>query len=205
MGPLTELHVADVALVRGERMVQRALNFRVIAGHSIVIGGRNGAGKTSLLRAIAGLLEPRSGSIVLRLSDGRALASGEDRGPFVGWIGHLDAIKPQLTPAEHLEFHLRYHRRKRRIADALTQSGLTELRDVPAQYLSTGQQRRIAFARLILVGRPLWLLDEPLSTLDPHGKNLVRDLITRHCAEGGIVLAASHEPLGTETQVLELT
>jgi heme exporter protein A len=204
VAPLSELQIKDVALVRGERLIQSDLSFRIREGGSMAIGGRNGAGKTSLLRAIAGLLEPRSGSIVLRLRDGRALASGEERGPFVGWIGHKDGIKPQLTPAEHLEFQLRYLQRKICIDDALAQSGLTNLRDVPAQFLSAGQQRRLAFARLIISGRPLWLLDEPLSALDPHGRNFVRALTTSHCAGGGMVLAATHEPLGTETQVVEL-
>ncbi|MGH6889735.1 MAG: heme ABC exporter ATP-binding protein CcmA [Rhizomicrobium sp.] len=204
MGSLSELQVQDVALVRGERVVQRGLDFRAAAGCSLAIGGRNGAGKTSLLRAIAGLLEPASGSIVVRLNDGRTIVSADERGSFVGWVGHQNAIKPQLTPAEHLEFHARYFRRDDRIDEALERSGLADLRDVPAQYLSAGQQRRIAFARLILMGRPLWLLDEPFSALDLHGRALVRDLVANHCAGGGVVLAATHEPIGTGTPSIEL-
>lgn len=191
-------------LVRGERVVQRCVDFRVAAGCSLAIGGRNGAGKTSLLRAIAGLLDPIAGSIVLQLNDGSALAAGEERGPFVGWVGHQDAVKPQLTPAEHLEFHQRYFRLGGRIDEALERSGLLEIRDVPAQYLSAGQQRRIAFARLMAAARPLWLLDEPLSALDRYGRSLVRDLVVAHCADGGIVLAATHEPIGSETHSIEL-
>lgn len=204
VSPLSELQVQDVALVRGEREVQRDLGFRIASGSSVAITGRNGAGKTSLLRAIAGLLEPASGSIVVKLNDGSILASGEERGPLVAWIGHQDAVKPQLTPAEHLEFHRHYFGLTGSVEGTLVQSGLAELRDVPAGYLSAGQQRRIAFGRLILSARPLWLLDEPLSALDARGRDMVRDLIEKHCAGGGIVLSATHEPIGTESRSIEL-
>lgn len=204
MGPLSELQVRDVALARGERVVQRGLDFQVGAGCSVAIGGRNGAGKTSLLRAIAGLLEPLSGRIAIRLNDGREIAGGDERSLFVGWVGHQDAVKPQFTPAEHLDFHLRYLGQSTGIEEALARSGLGELRDVPAQYLSAGQQRRIAFGRLILAMRPLWLIDEPFSALDGCGRRMVCDLIASHCAAGGIVLAATHEPIGTETLTVEL-
>ncbi|HEY3639063.1 MAG TPA: heme ABC exporter ATP-binding protein CcmA, partial [Rhizomicrobium sp.] len=166
--------------------------------------GRNGAGKTSLLRAIAGLLEPRAGDIRLRLHNGDIVAAGEERGAFVGWVGHLDGIKPQLTPLEHLKFQTNYMGGSGDKDAPLSACGLAPYRDLPAQYLSAGQRRRLAFARLICSDRPLWLLDEPFSALDGEGKNFIRTLIERHCAEGGIVVAATHEPLGITGAALEL-
>jgi heme exporter protein A len=200
-----ELAVQDLVLVRGDRLVQQRLSFRVVAGETLAVSGRNGAGKTSLLRAIAGLLELKSGSISLRLDGGRSVTSGEERGQYVGWIGHQDGIKPQLTPLEHLNFYRAYFRCGGNAADALARTGLAQIRDLPAQYLSAGQRRRLAFARLVLGFRPLWLFDEPLSTLDTEGRNFVRLLIEKHCSVGGIVVAATHEPLGVRSVELELS
>jgi heme exporter protein A len=157
------------------------------------------------LRAIAGLLEQQSGSISLRLQGGRVVTSGEERGQYVGWIGHQDGIKLQLTPFEDLNFHWAYYHCGGDIADALTRTGLARIRDLPAQYLSAGQRRRLAFARLILDSRPLWLFDEPFSALDTEGRNFVRLLIESHCSAGGIVVAATHEPLGVCSVELELS
>jgi heme exporter protein A len=201
---LAELEAENLLLMRGGRRVQHDLNFRAAAGETLAITGRNGAGKTSLLRAIAGLLEPRAGEIRFRLQEGTIVSGGEDRGLYVGWIGHQDGVKPQLTPFEHLKFHLKYDRHADDIEAALAQFGLARYRDLPAQYLSAGQRRRLAFARLLLAARPLWLLDEPFSALDGQGRDFVRTLIGRHCAAGGIVVAATHEPLGVTGDALEL-
>ncbi|MGH6878699.1 MAG: heme ABC exporter ATP-binding protein CcmA, partial [Rhizomicrobium sp.] len=162
-------------------------------------------GKTSLLRAIAGLLEVRSGSIVFRLRNAHAVTTGEERGQFAGWIGHRDGVKPQFTPRQHLSFHKSYYHCGGDIENALARTGLARLGDLPSQYLSAGQRRRLAFARLILGQRPLWLFDEPLSALDAEGKEFVRQSIERHCSKGGIVVAATHEPLGVGNLLLELS
>jgi heme exporter protein A len=201
---LAQLEAENLLLMRGGRRVQHDLGFRAAAGETLAITGRNGAGKTSLLRAIAGLLEPRAGEIRFRLPEGTIVSAAEDRGLFVGWIGHQDGVKPQLTPFEHLKFYLSYERRSGDIDAALARFGLGRYRDLPAQYLSAGQRRRLAFARLLLAARPLWLLDEPFSALDGEGKDFVRTLIERHCAAGGIVVAATHEPLGVTGDALEL-
>jgi heme exporter protein A len=201
---ITELEVENLVLVRGGRRVQDGLNCRVAGGQTLVVTGRNGAGKTSLLRALAGFLEPRAGEIRLRLESGVIISNGDERGPFMGWIGHHDGVKPQLTPFEHLKFHLAFDGHAGDPDAALKQCGLWALRDLPAQYLSAGQRRRLAFARLMLADRPLWLLDEPFSALDAEGKVFVRRLIERHAASGGIVIAATHEPLGVEGATLEL-
>ncbi|HTT83883.1 MAG TPA: heme ABC exporter ATP-binding protein CcmA [Rhizomicrobium sp.] len=201
---LANVQADDLVLVRGGRRVQHGLSFRAAAGESLAVTGRNGAGKTSLLRAIAGFLEPRAGEIRFRLKSGDVISGSEERGPYTGWIGHLDGVKPQLTPAEHLKFHLAFEGRTGDVGATLQQIGLGQLRDLPAQYLSAGQRRRLALARLMLAKRPLWLLDEPFSALDAEGKRFVRTLIEHHCAEGGIVIAATHEPLGLQGAALEL-
>jgi heme exporter protein A len=184
--------------------VLRGLSVTVRAGEALAVEGRNGAGKTSLLRAIAGFLEPQSGSIQLSFRDGAAVASGEERGRFVGWLGHQDGTKPQFTPREHLQFAQRFYGRADDSTNALNRSGLARLGDVPAQYLSAGQKRRLALARLLACARPLWLLDEPFAALDNEGKTIVRDLVAEHCARGGIAVAATHEPLGISCRTLQL-
>jgi heme exporter protein A len=201
---VAEIEAENLVLVRGGRRVQNGLTCRGAAGETLAVTGRNGAGKTSLLRALAGFLEPRAGQIRLRLQSGEVISGGDERGTLVGWIGHHDGVKPQLTPAEHLKFHLKFDGRAGDADEALKQIGLGPLRDLPAQYLSAGQRRRLAFARLMLAGKPLWLLDEPFSALDAQGKLFVRTLMERHCAVGGIVIAATHEPLGLPGAALEL-
>lgn len=204
MGALAELDVQDVSLVRGERLVLQGVGFRVPAGGTLVLSGPNGAGKTSLLRAIAGLLEPRAGRIVIRTRQGQAHEASDERGAFAGWIGHQDGVKPQLTAWEQLMFHRRYCGCGGDISEALSQTGLSRARNLPVQYLSAGQRRRLALARLVLCERPLWLLDEPFSVLDRDGKELVRRLILVHCEGGGIVVAATHEALDVPGTALEL-
>jgi heme exporter protein A len=201
---ISRLEVHGLALVRGERVVLSELNFQIAAGETLSVGGPNGSGKTSLLRAIAGLLEPRSGRILLHRSDASVIENGEERGALVGWLGHQDGVKPQMTPREHLKFHANYYRLNGDVAGALADAGLAGLSDVPAQYLSAGQRRRLALARLMLTTRPLWLLDEPFSALDAQGRELVRRRICEHCGGGGIAVAATHEPLGIPSATLEL-
>jgi heme exporter protein A len=202
---LTGLDVQRVALMRGERLVVRDASFRVAAGETLSIEGRNGAGKTSILRALAGFLEPRHGDILFRTAGGSTVQNSEERGRYAGWMGHQDAIKNQFTAREHLRFHLRLNRCDGDIDRALARFGLARLGDIAAQYLSAGQKRRLALARLVLVERPLWLLDEPLSALDRDGKSLVRDVIGEHCARGGIAVAATHEPLGVAGATFEVS
>jgi heme exporter protein A len=203
LNPLRTLEAENLELARGGRLLQSDLNFHAVAGEILAIGGRNGIGKTSLLRAIAGLLEPRSGTIRLDV-DGQSITSAEERGQFVGWIGQQDGLKSRLTPFQQLKFHLAFNRCVGNVEDALARSGLGLARDLSAQYLSQGQRRRLAFARLILTARPLWLLDEPMSALDGEGRSFVRASIEGHCAAGGIVVAATHEPLGLSSLALEL-
>jgi len=190
--------------LRGNRIVFRDVGFSVDAGQVLSLEGPNGAGKTSLLRMIAGFLTPAAGTIRLH-GDGIDVSDGEERGKHIGWLGHHDAAKPQLAPRETLAFFSRLYGVPGAIDEALDAVGLARARDLPCQYLSAGQKKRLALARLKLSNRPVWLLDEPLAALDTDGKSLAADLIKTHCASGGIVIAATHEPLGVEGARLQLT
>ena len=196
------LEVEDLTCLRGQRLLFRHLGFSLEAGRALGLEGPNGAGKTSLLRMIAGFLHAAAGTIRIRTA-GIAVEEAEERGRFIGWLGHNDAVKPQLGVREQLEFYARLYG-GRDPDEAMAAFGLVPLADLPGQYLSAGQKRRVALARLSLMARPLWLLDEPLAALDTAGKKLVADAITAHCAGGGLVLAATHEPLGIACDVLRL-
>lgn len=197
------LEVNDLACIRGQRVLFRDLSFSLAAGRALALQGPNGAGKTSLLRLIAGFLRPAAGTVCLRTKGGE-VADAEERGKFMGWLAHQDAVKPQLGVREQLAFFARLYGSGRDPGEAMRTFGLEPLAELPGQYLSAGQKRRLALARLQLSARPLWLLDEPLAALDTAGKKLVAEAVTAHCASGGIVLAATHEELGVECEKLML-
>jgi heme exporter protein A len=194
---LPQLEASHLTLVRGGRMLFRDLSFSVEAGRALCVEGANGAGKTSLLRMLAGFLAPASGTI--RFGD---VSDGEERGKRVGWLGHHDAVKPQMSVRETLAFFARLYGGE--MGDALDAVGLARLADLPGQYLSAGQKKRVALARLKICGRPLWLMDEPLASLDAAGKKIAADLVAAHCAGGGIAVVATHEPLGIDCERLVL-
>jgi heme exporter protein A len=191
-----------LACVRGDRRLFDGVSFQVKAGQALAVEGANGAGKTSLLRMIAGFLAPAAGRILVR-TDGRDSDDGEERGRLAGWLGHLDGLKPQLTVREQLDFFAGLHRRKSDAA-VLEQVGLARQAGLPCRYLSAGQRRRLALARLVVSARPLWLLDEPFAALDAAGQALIAQLMMRHCGQGGIVIAATHDPLGLANESLRL-
>jgi heme exporter protein A len=143
------------------------------------------------------------GTVTL-LEDGKEISEPEERGKYVGWLGHHDALKASFTVSEQLAFFGRLYARSGDGAALLEQVGLTRQAELPCRYLSAGQRRRLALARLLLSQRPLWLLDEPFAALDTAGKQLVARLIALHCGHGGIVLAATHDPLGLGNEVLKL-
>lgn len=203
MGDLTALSVHALACLRGARLVFRDLDFRIEKGHALAIEGPNGAGKTSLLRMLGGFLSPAAGTIRLR-TDSAEISDGEERGKFVGWLGHQDGVKPQLSVLENLNFFARLYGAEKPAKSALSEVSLARIADLPGQYLSAGQKKRLALARLKLSRRPLWLMDEPLASLDAAGKKLVAQFVTAHCASGGIVIAATHEPLGIDCAKLVL-
>jgi heme exporter protein A len=197
------LEAETLICTRGGRTVFRGVRFRAATGELLSVEGANGAGKTSLLRLIAGFLAPAAGTIRLRTNNAD-IEDAEERGKFVGFLGHQDAVKAQMTAAEALTFFADLYCAKGSVADALAEVGLARLADLPGHYLSAGQKKRLSLARLKLCARPLWLLDEPFAGLDAAGKTFAAGLIAAHCARGGIAIAATHEPLGLPGTTLTL-
>jgi len=199
---ISSLTVEKLACVRGDKKLFDGLDFRVTAGQALAVEGANGAGKTSLLRMLAGFLAPAAGRIVVKTAQGES-DDDEERGKIVGWLGHLDGLKPQLTVVEQLSFFTHLYG-KAVDGTLLEQVGLARQADLPCRYLSAGQRRRLALARLLASQRPLWLLDEPFAALDRSGQTLVAQLMTLHCGQGGIIIAATHDPLGLGNESLKL-
>ena len=184
----------NLACVRGGREVFRGLGFGLKSGEALLVTGRNGAGKSSLLRMIAGLV---------RIAEGTLALEGGERDSPVGeqahYLGHLDALKPALTVAENLRFWAEFLGADgSSIAPALEAVDLAPLADLPAAYLSAGQRRRLSIARLVAVPRAIWLLDEPTSALDAASQARLADLMRRHLTSGGMIVAAAHGPIGLE-------
>jgi heme exporter protein A len=199
---ITSLTAEKLACTRGDKKLFEGLSFRVKAGQALAVEGANGAGKTSLLRMIAGFLAPVAGRIVIKTAEQES-DDAEERGKSIGWLGHHDGLKPQLTVREQLDFFAHLYRSMAE-ANILAQVGLSRQADLPCRYLSAGQRRRLALARLLASKRPLWLLDEPFAALDASGQALVAHLMARHCGDGGIIIAATHEPLGLGNESLKL-
>ena len=179
---------------RGGRTVFSGLNFSLSGGEAMMVTGRNGAGKSSLLRMIAGLICISAGR--LDLSGGEADATLAEQAHY---LGHQDALKPSLTVIENLRFWAEFlGDAGATLEPALAAVDLTPLADLPAAYLSAGQRRRLSIARLIAAKRPLWLLDEPTSALDVPSQDRLAGLMRDHLAGGGMIMAATHGPIGLE-------
>jgi heme exporter protein A len=185
------LQADGLAAFRGERLVFRDLDFCVPAGGALTLIGANGSGKSTLLRLLAGLVRPIAGRLLWNGED--ALADLPSHAARVTYLGHLDAVKPGLTVGENLRFSATMSGGA--IGDALQALSLGDLADVPARFLSAGQKRRLALARLGLSVAPLWLLDEPTVGLDAASQKRVGVVLSAHRARGGIVVAATHVPL----------
>lgn len=185
----------NLTVERGERTILRELSFTAAAGEAFVLVGPNGAGKTTLLRTIAGFLRPASGSIRLEGGD-----SDQSVGEQAHFVGHANAIKANLTVAENVAFWARYlgghSAGQARIDAALEHFSISDLADFPAAYLSAGQKRRAGLARLLVAKKPVWLLDEPTVSLDAASTRLLSTAVNAHLADGGLVIAATHLPLG---------
>lgn len=181
----TVLSAQGLACLRGLRLLFRDLSFEARGGQIVLLRGPNGSGKTSLLRQLAGLLRPDAGRVVL---------SGVP-GEGVHFHGHLDGLKPFETPREALKRAgalAGLSLSAQAVSDGLERMGLTRPADVPVRFLSAGQRRRTALARLVLVPRPVWLMDEPFASLDGAGQTLCEGLISAHVAGGGLVVASLH-------------
>jgi heme exporter protein A len=186
------LSATDLGCWRGGREVFAGVNFSLGNGEILAITGRNGAGKSSLLRTLVGLVRIAHGRLDLEGADAELTIAEQAH-----YVGHQDALKPSLSVAENLQFWAGFFGvRRADVEGALATVGLDALADLPAAYLSAGQCRRLSLARLLAVKRPLWLLDEPMSTLDAAAQERLSGLMRAHLTEGGLILAATHGPLG---------
>jgi heme exporter protein A len=192
-----ELLGSDLGCVRGGRRVFDGVDFTVAAGTPLLLTGANGAGKSSLLRLIAGLIYPDHGTVALHGGDDDLTVAEQAH-----YLGHLDPLKGALTVMENLAFWMRFLNaeaapREREAAErSLDTVGLGDLADVPAGYLSAGQRRRLSLARMVAVPRSLWLLDEPTTALDAASQERLDGLMRTHLGDGGLIVAATHGPLG---------
>jgi heme exporter protein A len=191
------LEVHDLAARRGLVRLFAGLSFGVAAGQALVVTGANGSGKTTLLRMLAGLSVPESGEIRWNGTEVAPVYPGVGAG--TAFAGHLPALKDELTAEENLAALTALAGEplpRDSILNALDAVALTGQRALPARVLSQGQRRRVGLARLTLVRRPLWILDEPLTALDAAGTELLAKIVGEHLDSGGIAVAATHTPLG---------
>ncbi|MDR9828175.1 cytochrome c biogenesis heme-transporting ATPase CcmA [Vibrio sp. FNV 38] len=198
------LEVNQLTAIRDERVLFADLSFTVQRGELVQIEGRNGTGKTTLLRIIAGLGDKDEGMV-----SWNQLAVESDREAFhrdLLFLGHQTGIKRELTPYENLSFYQAVHTEGKTDKDdlyqALTQVGLAGREDVPVAQLSAGQQRRVALARLWLTNKPLWILDEPLTAIDKQGVKVLERLFLQHVESGGIVLLTTHQDMFADSDKL---
>lgn len=191
-GSRTGLSVEGLAVERGGQRVLDDLSFSVAAGEALLLTGPNGAGKTTLLKTIAGFLSPVSGLIRLTAAAGEQPLAEQTH-----YVGHRNGVRGTLTVEENARFWAGYLGGSADgVVAALDRFGIASLAAIPTGYLSAGQRRRLALARLLLVSRPLWLLDEPSSSLDARSTAVLAGVLDEHVAAGGIVVAATHLPLG---------
>jgi heme exporter protein A len=184
------LSVNNLACDRGERRIFEDVSFTLKPGEALVITGRNGAGKSSLLEILAGRLHLAGGSILLEGAGERTLPE------CLHYVGHRDALKAALTAEENLRFARNFlGHPDLSPCEALDAVGLRHAARLPVGYLSAGQRHRVALARLLVAHRPFWLLDEPTSALDAASQETLRGLLEAHRENGGMIAATTHSPL----------
>ncbi|HLQ13539.1 MAG TPA: cytochrome c biogenesis heme-transporting ATPase CcmA [Steroidobacteraceae bacterium] len=193
----------NLQLWRGELHVLRGLSLAVDAGCCLQVTGINGAGKSSLLRVLAGLLPAEEGSVSWRGIDTRG-----DQHAYhseLAWLGHGTALKADLSARENLRYSagLRRELDSAQIDAALARVGFAHADQRLARQMSAGQQRRVALARVLLLDCALWLLDEPTSNLDSSGQRMFTQLLEAHLDEGGLAVVATHQPLAIDPQRLQ--
>jgi len=195
---LTELLSADrLRLFRGDRCLIKELSFALNPGEMLLVEGANGSGKTSLLRAIAGLLPLDHGEI--RWRGKPTLSHRQELSAEMSWLAHRVGLKYDLTLVENLRFEARLRGAHWHDQEAVLQRlGIDGLKSLPLRALSAGQQRRVALARLVLSASRLWLMDEPFTNLDAAGHSLVLEIVGEQLHRGGLCVVASHQPFETD-------
>ena len=201
MNPQLSAH--ELGLWRGGRRLCQGLSFSLQAGEALQIRGANGSGKTSLLRVLAGLGRVDEGELRWQ---GEPLGKSADHRASLSYLAHANGLKAHLSPRENYVFYQSITDNSSEITvnDALARFGLKEVADRPCAYLSMGQKRRAALARLLAVKTRLWLLDEPLTSLDAAGAELVTTLLERHLKDGGLAVYATHQALPGRSAFREL-
>jgi len=198
---IMQLSASRLTVERGGRILFSDLSFAIETGGSLAVTGPNGAGKSTLLRVLAGFLPLAGGTLSL------TPASGETLAEQAHYVGHAYALKSLLTVTENLEFLGPMFDAGRgciAVEKALAAFCLSHVAGLPAAYLSAGQRRRVALARLLVVKRPVWLLDEPLTALDAASQALMAQIMAAHLSQGGMIVAATHAHLGLGSQDLRL-
>lgn len=197
---MMRLTAENLSARRGEDLIFKDISFVLDRGESLVLTGRNGSGKSTLLRTVAGLLRPESGRVVWQ---SESADPGMRAAEACHYLGHRNAMKSEMTVSENLSFWKEFlgdfsggHGMS--VCEAAQSVGLGGIVHLPFGYLSAGQQRRMAFAKLLVAWRPVWILDEPTAALDVSAEEVFTGLIKEHLAAGGIALAATHQPLGLE-------
>ncbi len=202
---LKTVDIEALSLSRGERVLFQGLSLRLSAGEAVALTGANGAGKTSLLRAVAGFIRPDAGAITFGGADGEALDPENARQGGVHLLGHLEGLKPTRTARQEFDFQTAWLGGDEAAREAaVTRLSLAPLLDLETRKLSAGQKRRLSLARLIAAPRALWLLDEPLAPLDERWRAVAAELMAAHLASGGMILAAVHDPLPVPARNLDL-
>lgn len=198
------LEVRELECVRGDHRLFKGLNFTLQPGELLHLRGKNGAGKTSLLRTICGLTAPADGEVLWKGENIRSLRDDYNRG--LTFLGHLNGIKGELSALENLQVSSALSGEKvtdNQILDALQRIGLAGREDLPTKVLSQGQKRRVALARLLITKTVLWILDEPFTALDVHAVDQLKNLIAQHIQAGGMAILTTHQHVEIDAGVLK--
>lgn len=205
--PAKPLVAKSLACRRSGRMVFEGLSFRLEAGSYLHLKGRNGSGKSTLLRLLAGLLPAQSGALLW--GDDAVLGPQAAQSEAMIYSGHQHGLKSVFTLAENVGFLYKLMSGSDLDEETLEQAaqgfGLLPLLDQPLKYFSSGQTHRAALMRFLLLGRPIWLMDEPTVGLDTENRARLQAIMEAHLARGGMILAASHDPIGLEGGTLQMT
>lgn len=200
---IARLSISGLTLSRGERTLFQGLSLDLHAGQALALTGANGAGKTSLLRAVAGFIRPDAGEIAFGDADGAPLEVEAARSGHIHLLGHLEGLKGARTARRELAFQAAWCGGGD-IGPAAEALGLSPLMDLETRKLSAGQRRRLSLARLAAAPRALWLLDEPLAPLDARWRAAATALMRAHLDGGGLIVAAVHDPLDLPGRTLDV-
>jgi heme exporter protein A len=198
-----KLSADNLTLIRGERCLFEGLGFALHGGEMLLLEGRNGCGKTSLMRAIAGMLSLESGYILW--NDIPVLKQRQTFHGALVWLAHRTGLKGDLNMVENLHFEESLRPQSDRDhEEVFTRLGIERLKRLPLRSLSAGQQRRVALARMLLADVPLWMMDEPFTNLDREGRQLVMELVEEHLSSGGLCVMAAHQDVEIRAPVTKI-